>query len=160
MKKREKIIVILTLVVVLYGLIDFFVLSKKNKLNQTEQLIADTDQDTKKFAAQATSKISKLSMMKTHNDWQTLVSKIESNWERDPFVQALQSDTQMALPVADIIYSGYIKAGSNSFAIINGIEYKSGELIQKYEYQVVKITTKKVILQKDLKQGIIYLKEN
>jgi hypothetical protein len=160
MEKREKIILSLALVAVLYGLIDFFILSNKDQSGQTEQLIADADQKTQNFVARSLSKITEMEMVRKQNEWQTLISKIETNWEQDPFVQNLKSKTSGILSVSDIIYSGYIMAENNLFAVINGIEYKTGELIKKYEYKVINITPQKIVLQKNLKQGTVYIKEN
>lgn len=160
MKKREKIIFGLALVAALYGLIDFFILSNKDKSNQTGVSTVEKDIKTQDFAEKCMVAISKIEMAKMQNEWQILMSKIESEWEHDPFVQSLISEQQEELSVADIIYSGFIIAGNNVFAVINGIEYKSGELIKKYEYKVMNITPHKIILQKNLKKGTVFLKEN
>lgn len=160
MQKREKIILGLALAAIVYGLIDFFLLSKGNSLNETEQIIAQADKNAHDFAERSTAEISKIAIGKNQEEWQSLVTKIESDWKHDPFVLPVEPEHKSVLPVSDIIYSGYIHAGNISFAIINGVEYKPGELIEKYGYRVVEITSKKVILQKNDKHNIIFLEEN
>jgi len=160
MKKREKIILGVALAAVLCGLIDFFILSGKNNTARKNQLIADRMNKEKIFAEQSGVEISQIEMVREQVNGDMLISKIESEWAHDPFVQPVQADEEVELPVSDIIYSGYIRAGGNLFAVINGIEYQSGELIKKYEYKLINITPRKIILQKNLKQGTVYLKED
>ncbi len=164
MSKREKIILIMTLVAVVYGLVDFLILSKKDTIQNTGQLIADTNKNAGEFATSSMAKISKIELQIKQTKWQTLISKIESDWEHDPFMEGVKPETQPASsspPLLDspLTYSGYMNVGKISFAVINGIEYKTGETINVFGYKVIKITPKKVVLQKETDQVVVFLKE-
>jgi hypothetical protein len=163
MNKREKIILSLTLAVVAYGLLDYFILSKKNTPQISGQLMADAKKATKEFANSSMSQMSKLQLQTNQSGPGVLISKIESPWDNDPFVQPVKQKTKTApssppLDVAGITYSGYMNVGTMSFAVINKVEYRAGETLREYEYKVTKITAQKVVLQKGKKQAVIFLK--
>jgi len=161
MMKREKILLALTMLVVVYALIDFFILGKKDPGQKTGQLIEESKQNAENFVTSSMAKILKIQMEIKQADWDPLISKIESDWERDPFVKPLKPKKQVSeSTLSGIIYSGYMSVGKLSFAIINGIEYRTGETITADGYKVMKITPKKVVLQKDTKQAVIFLKED
>jgi len=164
MNKREKIILTLTFAVAVYGLIDFLILSPKNKNTKKESFVADSQKITKNFVDHTMAKILKIELQIKQSDWQSLVSKIESDWEHDPFVQPLKPETQAEKPfspspVSHLQYSGYMSVGKLLFAVINGMEYKIGDIINEYGYQVTKITPQKVVLQKNSERTVIFLKE-
>lgn len=163
MKKREKILLMLTLLAVVYGLVNFFILPEKKNTRQSRGSAADTNKITADFAMDSMADISTIKAQGGKNHWQALISKIESKWENDPFVLSLDPDAlDEASSLASFprfIYSGYMNVGKISFAVINGKEYKIGETIDEYEYQVIKITPGKVVLQKDTDQAVIFLKE-
>jgi hypothetical protein len=164
MKKREKIILILTLIVVVYGALDFFILSKKGNLQGSEQLLELANKTTAEFATNSMARILKIDIQSKKNDLETVISKIESDWGHDPFVQPIKVDPfapkpPPPIPVSGFAYSGYMKVEDSLFAVINGVEYKTGETIPVYDYTVIKITHQKVILQRGTEQVVIYLKE-
>lgn len=165
MNKREKIILIVTLMVSVYGLIDFFILPKNNSRVDTGQAIAHTNKTTAEFATRSMAKILKMENRIEQNNLQTLISKIESDWDQDPFNQSLEQETvtethsSPSVPVSGFIYSGYMRVGDISFAIINGVEYRPGETIPENGYKVITITPRKVVLQKNTDQVVIRLKE-
>ncbi len=164
MNRREKIILIVTLMVFAYGLIDFFILPKNNNRLDTGQAIAHTHKTVADFANRSMARISKVDNPIQQNNLQILISKIESDWDQDPFGQPLEPDTVTAgsssppLLVPGFVYSGYMHVGDVSFAIINGIEYRKGETMPESGYKVITITPKKVVLQKNTGQIVIFLK--
>jgi hypothetical protein len=158
MSKREKIILMLALAAMVYGLVNFFIFPKKDNSLKTQGLITEPDKITANFAMDSMSKISKIETLRKQAQLQNLISKIESPWGNDPFVLSLEPATladvsSLTSPLSRFIYSGYMSVGKISFAVINGVEYKIGETINEYEYKVIKITPKKVVLQKDTEQG-------
>jgi len=165
MSKREKIIVILCLVVSVYGVADFLLFSNNKNNQKTELSAAGAHETTINFAAQAMSQFSKIELLMRQTHGRVLVEKIESDWERDPFVQTLKvksvkvASPRLSLDVSNYIYSGYMAAGENSFAIINGVEYRTGETINASELKVIKITPKKVVLKTNARQAVLFLKE-
>lgn len=163
MSKREKIISMLALAVVIYGLVHFLILSKDNSL-KIKKVAPVSNKITADFVMESLTKISKIETLARQPHWKALVSKIESPWEKDPFVPPLEPETlpdtsSLSSPVTRFVYSGYMNVGKISFAVINGVEYKIGETIKEYEYKITKITPKKVVLQKDTEQAVIFLKE-
>ncbi len=158
MSKREKIILLLTLGIVIYGLLDFWVLSReKGGPDLVEK--SRTAQD---FSARAMAKISKIELQDNKRNWQAWTSRIESDWDQDPFVRYSEPKTQKNKGIssgAGLIFSGYMLAGNKAFAIINGMEYKIGEIIDPQGFLVKKITPAKVILQRKSEHIVLYLKE-
>jgi len=164
MKKQSKIILVLAILAVAYGLVQFFILPQKDKGLKTKKLITKPNKITTDFAMDSLSKISIIQAQRKKNHWKILKTKIESQWEHDPFVfslgpDKLEEESSLSSPFSRFIYSGYMNVGKISFAVINGKEYKIGETIREYEYKVIKITPKKVILQKNSDQAVIFLKE-
>ena len=151
MSKREKIILILTLVAALYGLVDFFVLTPRKKNREAEQVTSSTNETLVNFITDSMDKITRIELQTKQLNRQYLILKIESNWENDPFVQPLeqkpeQKKTSVFLDVPNVTYSGYVIAGKRALAIINGYEYGAGEIINGYDYRVINIIPQKVVL--------------
>ena len=164
MKKREKILLILTLIVAVYALMDFFILSKTAHRPDTRRSITHTQKNTGEFVTRSMARISKIDQQIKQPRLQTLISKIESDWDHDPFVQPLKSDplevvSSPSLPVSDFVYSGYMSVGDILFAVINGVEYRTGEIMPENGVKVINITPQRVILQRDTEQAVIFLKE-
>lgn len=164
MNKREKILLLLALMFVLYSLIYFFVLPKKEDSQQIMNLTKNASETTEKFALDSMTELSRIEAQGNKLHWQILMSKIESSWENDPFVLPMEPETSADVSSSPssfdrFLYSGYLNVGKISFAVINGKEYKIGETIDEYEYTIIKITPRKVILQKDTDQAVIFLKE-
>ncbi|WP_148278041.1 hypothetical protein [Desulfobacula toluolica] len=147
-----------------YGLIDFFVLSRKNNSPDIRQAIAKSSKTIADFANQSMARMSKMEKQPLQNNLQILISKIESDWDHDPFDRSSAPDTitvevSPSVPVPDFIYSGYMHVGDILFAIINGVEYRTGEIIPENDYKVMNITPQKVVLEKNRGQVVIFLKD-
>ena len=100
---------------------------------------------------------------KTSADY--LISKIESEWKNDPFSK-LENGSEKGrksagdLEISDFIYSGFIKLGNKMLAVIDGMEYTTGERIKASGYKIIRITPKKVVINNNMnKQIVLYLKE-
>jgi hypothetical protein len=164
-KNREKIIVVMALTVVIYGLLDYFILSKKDAGQKSGRQMAEAGRAAEDFSSTSMDKITRIELQMKPGTWQSLISKIESDWKDDPFLQPLKQEAgpdeeAPPLDVTGITYSGFMTVGKMSFAIINGLEYKPGETIIEYEYEIMEITTQKVVLKKDNQQAVIFLKED
>ncbi|MBR9987256.1 MAG: hypothetical protein KFF68_15240 [Desulfosarcina sp.] len=98
------------------------------------------------------------------------IRNAERKWEKDPFLKTgtLLSDTpQRDVPdVAavtagtqpDLIYTGFLEVGTRRLAIINGLEYASGEAIDGKGHYVRRIHPHQVEIGNQDKPGVIILK--
>ena len=168
MSKREKIIIFLVLFVALYGLIDFFLQPSpgkdKNKTGHSEIL----SKSLKKLAHINDRLISL--RVKTGNNERTdyFISMIESEWENDPFIkkenpfQTINKKNAGSVIIDDntgLSYSGFLQFGKKILAVINGMEYTTGEYITNTGYKIIKITPDSVVLDIDNRQTRLFLKE-
>jgi hypothetical protein len=163
MKKREIIIVMLAGILVLYGLLDFFVFSGKPENGEDEKIAGQLSGITA-FAESAGSELAAVAAEKEFPDMDYLVSRIESEWPHDPFVADGSAGIQAAvsdLEAPKLAYTGFIKAGKKILAVINGMEYEIGELLKDVGYKVSGITPSRVVLLTELnKEIILQLEEN
>lgn len=163
MKKRELIIVTLAGILLIYGLLDFFVFSGKPKNGEDEKIAGRLSEITT-FAESAGSELTAVTAKKEFPDMDYLVSKIESDWPHDPFIVYGPDHFQDTLSdeeIPKLSYTGFIKAGKKILAVINGMEYEIGELLRDVGYTVSGITPSRVVLLTDLnKEIILQLEEN
>ncbi len=158
MEKREKIILILAGLALLYGVFDYFILSPdKNAVMQSETESKFTDFLENINATLASLEI--LEQKKTNADY--LISMIESEWKNDPFSLIKRNQkTEIDKETADLMYSGFIRLGNKMLAVIDGMEYTIGENIKDSGYKIIQISSKNVILINKLnKKIVLYLKE-
>lgn len=167
MNNREKIILTLTFLVAIYAVVDFLVFSNKNRKQTLQDKAAQALSGAKDFASQSMGKIAKLELKFKQTDWQGLTKKIETPWEKDPFLQPAKPKAaagQGAAPEAtkkiDAVYTGYMQLGDKSFAIINGLEYREGNELIELGYKVVTINPKSVVLEKGPHRIEIQLSED
>jgi len=97
------------------------------------------------------------------------IRSAERRWEKDPFLttDTLLSDTQQrevqdkaaaASTQATLVYTGYIEVGTQRLAIINGIEYASGEAVDGQGHYVRRIHPHRVEIGNQHAPGVIMLK--
>ena len=168
MSKREKIIISIALFAALYGLMDFFLLSSpgkdKNKSGQSEILNINFQK-----LVQINDRLTPL-RVKIENKKRVdhLISMIESEWEKDPFinhenpVQKINKKTAESVTIDDntgLSYSGFIQFDKKILVVINGIEYTTGEHTTDTGYRIIKINPDSVVLDVDNRQIKLFLKE-
>lgn len=163
MSLREKIIVVLAVLAVLYGAYE---LGLKNLFagdDSPAKSTAKEKQDTAESDIGAfTSKIIKQSesVSLTPRE-QHLLANRDMEWSKNPFID---TDTAIAIAMAAteaetakrqkettaeqdrFTYSGYIALGSVKLAVINGMEYEQGEKLKETEYLVQTIQPSSVKL--------------
>jgi len=97
-----------------------------------------------------------------------VLSAHEIRWRRDLFhptpwdpesasIKDTANETITALDATRYTYSGYMRMNDEKIAIINGIDYKQGELVD--EYRVEEILPETVILSRDGKRYSIRMEE-
>lgn len=163
MKLREKIIILVAVLVGAYGLLDFFVLSGRGDVDTDRVQVAE--QELESFATTVSANIA-LAKITDRAHMGAIISKAESGWSRDPFraevikeVEVVSEESEEAGP--ELVYSGFIQAGERVLAVVNGMEYRTGDLLNEVGYKVVRITPSQVLLQTDTSREIIlYLEEN
>lgn len=156
--KREKIILGIMAVVVLYGL--FLLISGmtgKKKGGISSSAKTSEIRSLASEAANATGKEA-LSELETH-----AVNRIESDWLHDPFFEKrayneiLQSAKTAKTEVkVNFNYTGYMEYGGRQIAIINGNEYTAGEALDVQGYVLRSISPTRVMIEnKDDRQSKI-----
>ncbi|MGV8059420.1 MAG: hypothetical protein AB2L12_15565 [Smithellaceae bacterium] len=83
-----------------------------------------------------------------------IVGRAEADWEKNPFWEKgsyrewANRDNAKTKddPAAKIIYSGYVDVGKKKMAVINGVEYSVGEKLEIDGYVLKKITAAKVVI--------------
>lgn len=162
MKKREKIILVLAILALLYGAMDYFILSS----GKNETITADTANQFSGFIEKINATLTNLNIIeqkKVSADY--LISMIESEWKNDPFFQIEPSskrnqESAIDLEMAGLIYSGFIKLGNKMLAVIDGMEYTTGEYIKDSGYKIIQITPESVFINNNLnKKIVLYLNE-
>lgn len=164
MKKREVIILVLAGLLVMFGLLNYFVLDKKKGSTDEEKIQAAVKkcEDVSK-----TAQLTVVNMKKGHGgrDLAYLKMKAEGIWSKDPFIyyseDAQELDEIDVAKLPEMVYSGFIKLGENVLCVINGMEYIIGDLVIDIGYKVLQITpTKVTLLTQADRQVTLYLQED
>lgn len=158
MSKREKIIVLLMALAVLYGGYEFFWASKPKKGIKSPE---KKEEVLDKFVTDVAVKLKKkdISDLDKH-----IIARAKDEWTRDPFVRIeLPSESELkqerieasALEM-NLTYSGYMEMGDQKLAVINGMEYMVGDELEPGGYIVKSISSTQIEIGiKDTKQTIV-----
>ncbi len=164
MSRREKMIVAVMAAAVLLGGYLYFV--PGTKLGR-QGVQSPSDTPALDIAQQIIGKLKE--DVSLDRDLYTIRSA-ESQWAKDPFLKTgpLLSDTQTrntpgAAPATadtplNLAYTGFLEAGSQRLAIINGMEYEAGEAIDSRGYYVRRIQPHQVEIRKRNAPDVIVLK--
>jgi hypothetical protein len=99
-----------------------------------------------------------------------IIRSAERPWEKDPFLKTdtLLSDTPQrnvaenaavtAETLPELVYSGFLEVGAQRLAIINGMEYASGEAIDGKGHYVRRIHPHQVEINNRHTSGVVILK--
>ncbi|MCG6911842.1 MAG: hypothetical protein LJE94_17220 [Deltaproteobacteria bacterium] len=149
MLNRERIIILLMLVVVLYGIYNFFLAPGDNvPARDSSQNLADL----KKFVVDAATNLASEHVSAAD---QYVIQKAENAWPDSPFLQSgailasQQSEVKVeeaAFETVTLAYTGYIQVEDSLLAIVNGMEYESGEQLGEAGYYVKSISPEKVVI--------------
>jgi hypothetical protein len=145
MAKREKIIVGLMIVALLYGVLDFFVSSSPKEGSQVpEAKLAET----RDLAAKIADNVQKESLTSAEK---LILERAAAEWTQDPFLGRPLVAANMPAKageggVVQFVYTGFVEAGSKRLAIINGMEYQVGEELESGAFVVRSISQGSVVL--------------
>ncbi len=167
MAKREKILVVMAIVALIYGVYNFFFASVPKK-NSTRVVETFSGADFKKpnlqksgFQKQGktdadsfvTDVITKIVALDNSKKDMYIIKKAETAWVKNPFAK---SDLPLNIKIKEKIdqvlsfenrpaYSGYIAVGRKKMAIINGMEYVVGDTIVQTDYIIKSISSIQVV---------------
>lgn len=148
MSKREKIIVVLALVGVLYAAYTFlFTAPPKPPFGGGGAKLEETN----RFANEMLQNIQKEGET-TAEDY--LLKRLSTEWPSDPMIASatqLKAEriTKVEEPVrfdVNLVYSGFLALGNTNLAIINGLEYGVGDELEMGGYIVERIDPKKTVI--------------
>lgn len=154
--KREKIILVVMAIAVLYAA--FELLSPKAKSSPkatTQKVMEEKTAELNQFVAGLNAGLDREWMK---NVGALIFSRAERPWSQDPFLESgpykawLKSkEAVKAAPVAppkiNFIYSGYIELGQKKMAIINGIEYREGDLLDIAGYALKSVNAAMAVIE-------------
>jgi hypothetical protein len=158
MTTREKVIVGVMILTVIYGGYTLFFSAEPAVTTQTARV--EPVADLQKFVIDVAQKLqsSQPSETDTHN-----LEQASRNWQKDPFLRSvapLKAELERSLPVEvvkekpasvetpDLRYSGFLQMGAKRMAIINGMEYEEGEMLPASGYFIRSISPKSVVVGK------------
>ena len=142
MSNREKIIFALVLIAVMYGGYQFLFpppsktasVKAEDEIKAANKLVKDITMQLIKVNAPGPEKY--------------IVSRAETRWTKDPLlpVKETTEDSSLANKKINFTYSGYIEMEKKKIAIINGMEYQTGEELEIGEWIVLGIYPRKVVI--------------
>jgi hypothetical protein len=152
MSKREKIILVLMALTVIYGFYALFIEGPPRRGGSSIASTAESKLDTfNKFIASVAAMTKEgLSDIDSY-----IIEHIPTKWTKDPLLNTktdFKFDEASAVLAAtsteqlDLVYSGFLQMGSKSLAIINGMEYESGEVLPQSDYVVGRILPNRVVI--------------
>ncbi|MDZ7642133.1 MAG: hypothetical protein U5J62_08945 [Desulfurivibrio sp.] len=162
MNKREKIIVALMVLAVLYFVFDFFLLSgsgpKKQAENreQQEQAIVAMAQNLQEQMAAGDFKLPsglRASLAELHQGWRPEnfappeLLPAETDEPEQEEIDREERRRQVEADAAELVYSGFLEAAGRRLAVVNGEEYQVGEYID--DLRLESITARALNLSRD-----------
>ena len=98
-----------------------------------------------------------------------IIERAESEWKQDPLVSVnltnvpesemkIKEVPRVSIPDLKVTYTGFMKMGDKTFAIINGVEYAAGDSLEQGDYMVRSITPDQVVIvsSRDSKQRFVF----
>lgn len=156
MTTREKIIVGIMCLTVLYGAYDLFVYRNKPKYKASAPT-SNPIIELKSFVAEVSRK---LVSEKVSDDHRYMIAKSGENWTKDPFIPSIEplrkelvrNETPQKPSVpqspSGFIFTGFLEIGNKRLAVINDVEYSVGEQLDPNGLYVKSISPQYVVIGK------------
>jgi len=154
MTNREKIIVGLMLLTVVYGVYTVFFESK----GSSEPVAAmGSTQELENLNVFIT-KIGDAVKTSLSTEDQYIIERAETEWKQDPLISVNLTNkpeseiekskeiTKVSIPDLKVSYTGFMQMGDKILAIINGMEYSAGDQLEQGDYMVRSITPNQVVI--------------
>ena len=160
MTTREKIIVGIMILTVIYGAYTLFLSGDSVEVSPAKASKSESVADLQKFVVDVAQKLQKSAPSETD---EYNLEQASRNWQKDPFlssVAALTAELERPAPVEvpkaapkpeqkpDLKYSGFLQMGAKRMAIINGMEYEEGEMLPISGFFIRSISPKSVVVGK------------
>lgn len=155
MTTREKIIVGVMCLTIFYGAYEL-VGQGGSKKRAASAPKANPLEELRGFVGEVTQKMVKEKMSE---QYQYMVERADADWVKDPFipsgaalksqaaVQATKAQSAEATTTApDLVYTGFLQMGEKQLAVINGMEYVTGESIGTRGYYIKSIAPNTVVI--------------
>ena len=151
---RQKIILGVMAIVILYAAVDFLTPKRMNPLIDPKQ----KQEELNAFVAALTATLGKDA---SKNLGPLIFSRAEREWTWDPFLDDtshrswIQAKTAVvkekpkdviAAPEIEFTYTGYLDVGGKRMAIVNGNEYKEGEALDINGYVLTSVSPARVVI--------------
>jgi len=160
MAKREKIILFLMVMTIMYGGYHFFFATSSNTGFESPK---QKEERLDKFVTDVAVKLKKKDISKTDK---YIIARAKNQWAGDPFLKVelpLKTEVkqepepeEVSVPEVHFNYSGYMEMGDQRLAVINGMEYMVGEELGPGGYIVNSISPDQVVIGvKETNQNII-----
>lgn len=142
MSKREKIILIVLTVAVLFGGYTYFFQSSKTAKGPVVPKASVAELNT--FVLETAKNLMGFDLSKAEAH---AIARAEALWVRDIYLSGKDLEEEELLLGVSFIYSGYLEIGSRKMAVVNGLEYKEGDEIEPGGYIVRSIQPNKVVIE-------------
>jgi hypothetical protein len=166
MTNREKIIVGLMLLTVVYGVYTVFF---EGKGGVEPAAAISSAKDVENLNAFIT-KVAETSKEGLSGEDKYIIERAEAEWKQDPLIsvnltnvpeseiQKSKEVTRVSIPDLKISYTGFMQMGDKMFAIINGVEYTAGDELEQGGYMVRSVTPSQVVIvsTRDSKKRFIF----
>jgi hypothetical protein len=145
LKKREKIILAVTGVVILFAMYYYFFAGPSVP---TVAVKSGSSADSAKMMAEIANNMKKEDTTEPDS---YVIARAESSWEADPFFKGVlvsaKDKPAGAAKGPEIVYSGYVDLGVKRIAVINGNPYEIGDKLELTgAYYVKQIDSTRVVI--------------
>jgi hypothetical protein len=145
MSKREKILVGLMLLAVIYGIYVWF-------LSSPQQAATVSDDNELKGLNAFIIKVAEKTTTRLSKNQAYVLQKAEAKWKQDPLIQIEpktseeEEDSHQPVLTAKMMYSGFLRMGDKRLAIINGMEYETGDILEPGGFIIRSISAGRVVI--------------
>ncbi|MEA1935971.1 MAG: hypothetical protein U9M96_04005 [Thermodesulfobacteriota bacterium] len=141
MAKREKIIVVIMILTILYGVYAFFIApsSKRPKSASISTKVKRVDANKLVGDVSKVLKDDDSAIVDTY-----IIARAEEEWAADPFYTEKGSSGHTG--EVKLVYTGYLEIGKKKIAIINGVDYQIGDELEMTGYKIISINPSRVVV--------------
>ncbi|MFC1875906.1 hypothetical protein ACFL2E_01325 [Thermodesulfobacteriota bacterium] len=148
MANREKVILLLMMIVIAYGGYAYFFNSGANTIiDNSKQNLSEL----KNFVIGAATNLSNEYISAADR---YIIDQAEKIWPQDPFLQAgthltsepFEASAEVTVQTVQISYTGFLQTSDALIAIVNGTEYETGDQLNETGYYVKRILPAKIVL--------------
>ena len=141
MAKREKIIIFIMILTILYGVYAFFIAPSSKKPKPVSVSTEVMKVDVNKLMGDV-SKVLKDGDSAIVDAY--IVARAEEEWAADPFYTENVSSGHTG--EVKLVYTGYLEIGKRKIAIINGVDYQIGDELEMTGYTIRNINPSRVVV--------------